>query len=160
MIDERRRLLLKCAMATGAVCVAAGAGIVSVPVLAAENKSQWPGDAFKQKNIDAATKALYGQTAVKSDKIEMNVPTIAENGAVVPVSVKTSLPDVTSIALMIEGNPYALAASFNIPQGTLPFVSNRFKMRKTSDVIALVMSGGKLYSTTKNVKVTIGGCGG
>lgn len=159
-MDEKRRLLLKCAMAAGAAGVAAGAGLISVPALAAAKPTEWPNDAFKQKNIDAATKALYGQTAVKSDKIEMNVPTIAENGAVVPVSVKTSLPDVTSIALMIEGNPYALAASFNIPQGTLPYVSNRFKMRKTSDVIALVVSGGKLYSTSKNVKVTIGGCGG
>ncbi|HET7633617.1 MAG TPA: thiosulfate oxidation carrier protein SoxY [Burkholderiales bacterium] len=160
MIDEKRRLLLKCTLATGAAGLAAGAGLISAPAFAATKPAQWPDDAFKQKNIDAATQALYGQTAVKSDKIEMNVPTIAENGAVVPVAVKTSLPDVTSIALMIEGNPYALAASFNIPQGTLPYVSNRFKMRKTSDVIALVMSGGKLYSTTKNVKVTIGGCGG
>ncbi|HEX5464282.1 MAG TPA: thiosulfate oxidation carrier protein SoxY [Burkholderiales bacterium] len=160
MIDEKRRLLLKCTLATGAAGLAVGAGLISVPAFAAAKPPQWPGDAFKQKNIDAAIKALYGQSAVKSDKIEMNVPTIAENGAVVPVSVKTSLPDVTSIALMIEGNPYALAASFTIPQGTLPYVSNRFKMRKTSDVIALVVSGGKLYSTSKNVKVTIGGCGG
>ncbi len=160
MIDEKRRLLLKCTLATGAAGLAAGAGLISVPAFAAAKPSPWPDDAFKQKDIDAATQALYGQSAVKSDKIEMNVPTIAENGAVVPVTVKTSLPEVTSIALMIAGNPYALAASFNIPQGTLPFVSNRFKMRKTSDVIALVVSGGKLYSTSKNVKVTIGGCGG
>lgn len=160
MIDEKRRLLLKYALGTGAVGLAAGAGLLSMPAWAAASPSQWPDDAFKQKDVKTAVEALYGQPAAESDKIRLRVPTIAQNGAVVPVTVETSLPEVSSISLMVAENPYALAASFKIPQGTLPFVSNRLKMAKTSDVIALVMSGDKLYRTSKNVKVTIGGCGG
>jgi sulfur-oxidizing protein SoxY len=90
----------------------------------------------------------------------MDAPEIAENGAVVPVSVTTSLPDVTSIAILVAENPNALAASYRIPAGTVPSVANRLKMAKTSNVIAVVEAGGKLYSASKEIKVTIGGCGG
>jgi sulfur-oxidizing protein SoxY len=79
---------------------------------------------------------------------------------VVPVSVSTSLPDVTSISFVVSENPNALAASYRIPEGTIPAVANRLKMAKTCDVIALVESGGKLCSATNEVKVTVGGCGG
>jgi sulfur-oxidizing protein SoxY len=70
------------------------------------------------------------------------------------------LPDVTSIAVMVTENPFPLAASYKIPPGTLGMVSNRLKMAKTSKVVALVESNGKIYSATKEVKVTVGGCGG
>jgi sulfur-oxidizing protein SoxY len=74
--------------------------------------------------------------------------------------VTTTLPNVTSIAFIVAENPSALAASYKIPEGTVPAVANRLKMAKTSNVIALVEAGGKLYSATKEVKVTVGGCGG
>jgi sulfur-oxidizing protein SoxY len=67
---------------------------------------------------------------------------------------------VTSISIFVAENPNALAASYKIPAGTLPSVANRLKMAKTTDVIAVVEAGGKLYSTSKEVKVTVGGCGG
>jgi sulfur-oxidizing protein SoxY len=130
-----------------------------VPALAAAN-DKYPEDAFKQKSDADAIKSLYGKTAEPSDKVKMDAPEIAENGAVVPISVSTSLSDVTSISILVAENPNALAASYFIPAGTVPSVANRLKMAKTTNVIAIVEAGGKLYSTTKEVKVTVGGCGG
>ena len=121
---------------------------------------KYPEDAFKQKNEADAIKALYGKTAEASDKVKLDAPEIAENGAVVPVSVTTTLADVTSIAFLVTENPVVLVASYKIPAGTMPSVGNRIKMAKTSNVIVVVEAGGKLYSTTKEVKVTVGGCGG
>lgn len=153
-----RRLILK-----GAVTVAlVGLGNIpfgSAPAFAAAN-DKYPEDAFKQKSDADAIKALYGKTAEKSDKVKLDAPEIAENGAVVPISVSSTLADVTSISILVAENPSALAASYKIPAGTVPTVANRLKMAKTTNVIAIVEAGGKLYSTSKEVKVTVGGCGG
>lgn len=153
-----RRLILK-----GAASVAlVGLGNLPfslAPAFAAAN-DKYPEDAFKQKSDADAIKALYGKTAEPSDKVKMDAPEIAENGAVVPISVSSTLPDVTSISILVAENPNALAASYRIPAGTLPSVANRLKMAKTTNVIAIVEAGGKLYSTSKEVKVTVGGCGG
>lgn len=152
-----RRLILKGA---GAVAlIGLGNAWPAMPLLAAAN-DKYPQDAFKQKSAADAIKALYGRDHEASDKIKLDTPEIAENGGVVPVSVTTSLPDVSSISFVVSENPNALAASYRIPEGTIPAVANRLKMAKTCDVIALVESGGKLYSATKEVKVTVGGCGG
>ena len=78
----------------------------------------------------------------------------------VPISVSSSLADVSSISILVSENPNALAASYKIPAGTVPSVANRLKMAKTTKVIAVVEAGGKLYSASKEVKVTVGGCGG
>jgi sulfur-oxidizing protein SoxY len=153
-----RRLILKGA---GAVALI-GLGQLPfslAPALAAAN-DKYPEDAFRQKSDADAIKALYGRTAEPSDKVKMDAPEIAENGAVVPISVSSTLPDVTSISILVAENPNALAASYQIPAGTLPSVANRLKMAKTTNVIAIVEAGGKLYSTSKEVKVTVGGCGG
>jgi sulfur-oxidizing protein SoxY len=129
------------------------------PAYAAAN-DKYPEDAFKAKSDTDAIKSLYGKTAEPSDKVKLDAPEIAENGAVVPISVSSSLADVTSISILVADNPNALAASYKIPAGTLPSVANRLKMAKTTNVIAIVEAGGKLYSATKEVKVTVGGCGG
>ena len=153
-----RRLILK---GVGAVALA-GLGVLSfgaMPAFAAAN-DKWPEEAFKQKGAADAIKALYGKTAEPSDKVKLDAPEIAENGAVVPISVTTTLADVTSISFLVADNPSALAASYIIPAGTLPSVANRIKMAKTSNVTAIIEAGGKLYSATKEVKVTVGGCGG
>jgi sulfur-oxidizing protein SoxY len=157
-VDETRRQILR---GTAVVALAGLAGIRFglVPALAAAN-DKYPDAAFKVKGADGAIQALYGRTAEKSDKVKMDAPEIAENGAVVPISVTTSLPEVTSISILVAENPNALAASYRIPAGTMPSVANRLKMAKTSNVIAIVEAGGKLYSASKEVKVTIGGCGG
>jgi sulfur-oxidizing protein SoxY len=153
-----RRLILK-----GAASVALiGLGNLPfslAPAFAAAN-DKYPEDAFKQKGDADAIKALYGKTAEPSDKVKMDAPEIAENGAVVPISVSSTLDNVTSISILVAENPNALAASYRIPEGTLPSVANRLKMAKTTNVIAIVEAGGKLYSTAKEVKVTVGGCGG
>ena len=153
-----RRLILK-----GASLVAlVGLGNLPfglTPALAAAN-DKWPENAFKQKNSDDAIKALYGKTAETSDKVRLDAPEIAENGAVVPISVTTTLADVTSIAFLVSENPNALIAQYKIPAGTVPSVANRIKMAKTSNVIVVVEAGGKVYSASKEVKVTVGGCGG
>jgi sulfur-oxidizing protein SoxY len=153
-----RRLILK-----GAVAVAlTGLGNIAFdlgPALAAAN-DRYPEDAFKQKSDADAIKSLYGKTAEPSDKVKLDAPEIAENGAVVPISASTVLTDVTSISFLVSENPNALAASYKILPGTVPSVANRIKMQKTSNVTAIVEAGGKLYSATKEVKVTVGGCGG
>src|ERR1700692_3602685 len=153
-----RRLILQGA----GVVVLVGLGNIGfglAPALAAAN-DKYPEDAFKAKSAADAIKALYGKTAEPSDKVKLDAPEIAENGAVVPISVTTDLADVTSISFLVTDNPNALAASYRIPAGTMPSVANRLKMAKTSNVIAIVEAGGKLYSATKEVKVTVGGCGG
>jgi sulfur-oxidizing protein SoxY len=153
-----RRLILQ-----GAASVALiGLGNIPfglAPVFAAAN-DKYPEDAFKQKSDAEAIKLLYGKTAEPSDKVKLDAPEIAENGAVVPVSVSTTLTEVTSIAFLVSENPNALIARYRIPAGTVPNVANRIKMAKTSNVTVLVEAGGKLYSATKEVKVTVGGCGG
>jgi sulfur-oxidizing protein SoxY len=152
-----RRLIIKGVSAVALV----GLGHATLgpwPALAANDK--YPEDAFKQKNAAEAIKALYGRDHEASDKVKLDAPEIAENGGVVPISVTTTLSDVTSISFVVSENPFALAASYKIPEGTVPAVANRLKMAKTSNVTALVEAGGKLYSATKEVKVTVGGCGG
>ena len=151
-----RRLILQ-----GAASVAlVGLGNLGlVPAFAAAN-DKYPEGAFKQKSEADAIKALYGKTAEASDKVKLDAPEIAENGAVVPIGVTTTLADVTSISFLVSENPNALVASYKIPAGTMPSVANRIKMAKTSNVIVVVEAGGKLYSATREVKVTVGGCGG
>jgi sulfur-oxidizing protein SoxY len=136
-----------------------GLGFGAMPALAAAN-DKYPEDAFRQKGDADAIKSLYGKTAEASDKVKLDAPEIAENGGVVPIAVATTLTDVTSIAFLASENPNALAAYYVIPEGTVPAVANRLKMAKTCNIIAIVESGGKLYSATKEVKVTVGGCGG
>jgi sulfur-oxidizing protein SoxY len=153
-----RRLVLQGA----GLAALAGAGDILfglAPALAAAD-DKYPEDAFKQKGEADAIKSLYGKTAEASDKVKLDAPEIAENGAVVPISVTTTLENVTSISFLVSENPNALAASYKIPAGTMPSVANRLKMAKTSNVIVIVEAGGKLYSATKEVKVTVGGCGG
>ncbi len=143
-----------------AAIVGAGLNALRAAAAFAADAAGWPADAFKQKSEADTLKALYGKAAEVSDKVKLDAPEIAENGAVVPISVSTTLPNVTSISIMVAENPNALAASYKIPEGTMPSVSNRLKMAKTSNVVAVVESGGKLYSASKEVKVTVGGCGG
>jgi len=153
----KRRVFLKGSLASGMVAVAVGAGILSPrQVLAA-----WPKDAFEAKNVnDAMNGLLNTDLAPASDAIQLEAPDIAENGAVVPVKVTVGMDNVESITIIAEKNQTPLIASFNLAGGTQGFISTRIKMGKTSNVIAVVKAGGKVYSARKEVKVTIGGCGG
>ncbi|CAN5212606.1 thiosulfate oxidation carrier protein SoxY [soil metagenome] len=121
---------------------------------------EWNKAAFDTKNLNDTVKALGGTFAPSSSEIFINAPDIAENGAVVPLSVSTMLPNVQQIAILVEKNPNALAANFGIPPGTEASISTRVKMAQTSNVHALVKSDGKWMVASKEIKVTLGGCGG
>jgi sulfur-oxidizing protein SoxY len=158
--DRTRRLILKGAVASGL----AGFGLAGyaglAPTQAAADAAKWPKDAFQQKSEADAIKSLYGKSAEVSDKVKLDAPEIAENGAVVPIAITSTLSDVTSIAILVSENPFPLAAAYKFSGGTSGMVANRLKMAKTSQVVAVVEAGGKLYSASKEVKVTVGGCGG
>ena len=152
-IDNKRRLLLRGTLGAGAL---AGAGLLAPrAVLAA-----WPKEAFTAKTVDEGMSALLQGKPTASGEVSIKAPDIAENGAVVPITVETTLADVESISVFIANNPSPLAASFVLGTGASAFAATRVKMGKTSDVIAVVKAGGALQSASKEVKVTIGGCGG
>ena len=153
----KRRTLLKGSLTAGVAAVAASAGLLTPQMVLAA----WPKAAFEAKSIDSATKALLGSSDLSaSSAIKIKAPAIAENGAVVNIAVNTTLKNVSSISILVEKNASPLTSSFNLSSVTLPFVKTRVKVAKTSSVIAVVKSGGKLYSAGREVKVTIGGCGG
>jgi sulfur-oxidizing protein SoxY len=153
----KRRIFLKGSLATGAVGIAVSTGLLTPGV----SLAAWSKDAFEATDVNAATAALYGSSSMDaSDKIKINAPDIAENGAVVPVTVSTSIDGVSSISIFADKNATPLTAEFLLGPSTEGFVSTRIKMGKTANVVAVVKAGDKLYSTSKEVKVTIGGCGG
>ena len=121
----------------------------------------WNKQAFEVKSLADAVKAMGGADPVESKDIQFaNTPDIAENGAVVPFTIISKIPRTDQIALLVEKNPNILAANFAIPEGTEPWINTRVKMGQTSNVIALVKADGKYYYASKEVKVTLGGCGG
>jgi sulfur-oxidizing protein SoxY len=153
----KRRTFIKGTLAGSAIGIAVGAGLLTPrAVLAA-----WPKQAFGAKSAADALSAVYGSSdAVASGEITIKAPDIAENGAVVPITVDTGLGGVRSISVIAEKNPVPLVATYELGPSTEGYVSMRIKMGKTSDVIAVVKADGKLYEARKAVKVTIGGCGG
>jgi len=145
-----RRSLLKAGLIVG--------GVMALPRLLF---AAWPEKAFASKKREEALMELYGSKDVStSDAVVLTAPDIAENGAVVPVSVSSSLEKVESIAIVVDNNPSPLTATFELGEGAVAEVSTRIKMGKTSNVLAVVKADGKLYGVEKEVKVTIGGCGG
>jgi sulfur-oxidizing protein SoxY len=131
--------------------------------LRAENAhaAGWNKAAFETSSMDATMKALGGSAPAQSKDITfVQTPDIAENGAVVPVGVTSNIPKTESIAILVEKNPNMLAAVFDVPAGTDPSVSTRIKMGQSSNVYALVKADGKFYVASKEIKVTLGGCGG
>lgn len=153
----KRRVFLKGSLATGAVGLAVSTGLLTPR----ETLAAWAKEAFEAKDVNSALTGLFGSTDLTgSDKIKIKAPDIAENGAVVPISVTADIDGAESISILAEKNASPLTSSYTLGAGTEAFVSTRIKMGKTSSVIAVVKAGGKLYSTGKEVKVTIGGCGG
>jgi sulfur-oxidizing protein SoxY len=153
-----RRTFLKGTVAGGVLTVAAAAGLLKpTRVLAAA----WPKNAFDAKSMNEALTGLFGSTATAaSTAITIKAPLQAENGAVVPITVTTTLPDAESIAILVEKNATPLICSVSLMNGAEGFFSARMKMGKTSDVQVVVKSGGKLHTASQQIKVTVGGCGG
>ena len=157
MTPINRRTFLHSTLAGSVLAVAASAGLLSpTRVLAAA----WPAGAFEAKSMDDALKGLFGTSAAAdSPAITIKAPTQAENAAVVPITVSTTLPNVEAIAILVSGNALPLVASVSL-SGADGYFRAHMKMGKTSDVKVVVKSGGKLHTATQQIKVTVGGCGG
>ena len=149
MMGQRRGLL------QGAGALLLAALLKPVAALAAWNKA-----AFSSKSSADALKSLGTPGAEASSGIVIEAPQIAENGAVVPVEITSNIPGTTSIAVLVDKNPYPLVGKFDFMDGALPYVKVNAKMGETSDVRVVATAGGKHYQATKEIKVTIGGCGG
>ena len=155
-MNHRRRKALQTGAGLGTLGALIAAGLISPGDALAQD---WK-VAFETRSLQDTLKALGGTTAAESKDITITAPDIAENGAVVPVAVASAIPKTESIAILIDKNPNLLAASFMIPAGTDPNVGTRVKMGQTSNVVALVKADGKYFMASKEVKVTLGGCGG
>ncbi|MDH5325728.1 MAG: thiosulfate oxidation carrier protein SoxY [Gammaproteobacteria bacterium] len=153
----KRRTFLKGTIAGSMVGTAIGAGLLTPRMVLAA----WPSASFKAKTVSEALSELHGTSDTKqSGDIKIKAPDIAENGAVVPITISTKMSNVEAITVLVEKNPQPLVCNFNLASNATGFASTRIKMGKTSPITAIVKSGGKLYSNSKTVKVTIGGCGG
>ena len=156
VLSRKRRAVLRSGGAL--VAALAAAGWLKPGGAAAQT---WNKDAFETHALGDARKALGALDAAQSSEVAfVQTPEIAENGAVVPIGVTSSIPRTDSIAILIEKNPNPLAAVFDIPSGTEPAISTRVKMAQTSNVYALVRADGKYFVASKEIKVTLGGCGG
>jgi len=141
----------------GALAAALAAGALSpLAALAAT----WNKGAFSSKSTGDALKSIGAEGPQASGDIVIEAPQIAENGAVVPIEIQSRIPNTTSIAVLVDKNPYPLVAKFDFMEGALPFVKVNAKMGETSDVRVVATAGGRHYVATKEIKVTIGGCGG
>jgi sulfur-oxidizing protein SoxY len=155
-MNAQRRQVLKGAGAAGAVSVAIAAGLMkSSAVFAAE----WNKSVFESKDLGGVMKAVGGAGAAAGD-IVVKAPDIAENGAVVPVEITSNIAGTESITIIGEKNTMPMLAQFDLSNGAQGFISTRIKMGSTANVRAVVKAGGKMYTAAKEVKVTIGGCGG
>ncbi|HKW37659.1 MAG TPA: thiosulfate oxidation carrier protein SoxY [Burkholderiales bacterium] len=157
-MDMKRRGILKAGGGTGVLALAAAAGLL--PTRSALAQQQWNKAAFATKTFADTLKALGGGGSTESPQIQITAPDIAENGAVVPITIESAIPGTQNIAILIEKNPNTLSAEFDIPEGTDPFITTRVKMAETSNIYALVRAGGKYHHAVKEIKVTLGGCGG
>jgi sulfur-oxidizing protein SoxY len=120
----------------------------------------WNKEAFGAKSAGDALKALGASGAAPSPELHIEAPQIAENGAVVPIEIQSNIAGTTSLVVLVEKNPFPLVSKFDFMEGALPFVKLNVKMGETSDVRVIAEAGGKHYVATKEIKVTIGGCGG
>jgi sulfur-oxidizing protein SoxY len=155
MHGDRREFL----QFAGVVSALAATGLLSAEQALAQ-QTAWNKAAFEAKNLADAVKALGGSGATESKDITITGPDIAENGAVVPVGVASKVPGTQAVYILVEKNPNMVAAGFTIPAGTEANVSTRIKMGQSSNIVGLVKANNQFYMASKEVKVTLGGCGG
>ena len=154
-MQQTRRSVMKAGGALGLLAVLGSTLLKPGRALAAWNKG-----AFEAKSAIDAMKALGMANAEDSKDIVIRAPDIAENGAVVPIDITSNIPGTTSISVFIEKNPFPYTGTFDFSQGAVPFVHLRAKLGESTPVRVVAAAGGKYYTTAKEVKVTIGGCGG
>lgn len=151
---QTRRQTLKHGLAVAGLL--AGTGLFPQYALANYNVA-----AFSAKNLNDVLKAMGGSAPTESKDVTITGPDIAENGAVVPLTVSTALPGVKHMLVLVEKNPAAMVAMYNVTPDIEPNFTTRAKMGQSSDVYAVaIMNDGKALYAKKEVKVTLGGCGG
>lgn len=152
-----RRKLVKTAAFVGTTASLVGTGVL----LPQRVLGAYATDAFAARDVEGAISGSLGSADYSpSDAIKLKAPDIAENGAVVPITVSSTMDNVSAISIVATSNPGPLTSTYMLSSSSVPFVSTRIRMAKTGDVIAVIKADGKLYSASKEVKVTIGGCGG
>lgn len=156
-MNTTRRTVLKGTAASGTLAGLIAAGLLRpTQVLAAD----WNKAAFEAKDMAGAMKGVGAASAADSKDIVLKAPDIAENGAVVPVEAISNIAGTTALSILVDKNPQPLSAHFTFANGALPEVSVRLKLGQTSIVKVVAQAGGKYYTVQKEVKVTVGGCGG
>jgi sulfur-oxidizing protein SoxY len=152
---KRRNFIKNSILFAGALAVAPSA------ILSNQAYAAWPKKSFDIKDLSDSVISVYGHNNLEeSSKVKLKAPAIAENGAIVPINVSTTLDNVESIMIFVENNPQPLSSGYQLTSLAEPSIGSRLKMGKTSNVMAAVKSGNKIYTSTQEVKVTIGGCGG
>ena len=136
-------------------------GVLALAMLAPVRAfAAWNAAAFDAKTLGDALKAINAGAAAANDGIVIDAPQIAENGAVVPIEVTSTIPNTRSLSVVVEKNPFPLASKFDFLPGAVPYVRVNVKMGESSFVRVVAEAGGKFFSASKEVKITIGGCGG
>jgi len=157
-MNKQRRSFLRNSMAGSLVAVSVASGLLTPSRVLA---GAWPQAAFDSKSVKDAMMGLLGtEKFEETSQIKLRTPDIAENGSVVPVTVKTKITGVESISVFALENARPLAISADMSAKARPVLATRIKLGKTSKVVALVRANGKLFGATKTIKVTLGGCGG
>jgi sulfur-oxidizing protein SoxY len=156
-MDEARRVVLRGAGATGMLAAALAAGLLKPERAIA---ASWNKAAFDSKSAVDALQNMGAANPQNTGDIVIEAPEIAENGAVVPIEISSKVPGTTSLSVLVEKNPQPLAGQFQFMAGALPFVKVNVKMGESSLVRVVAQAGGKYYTATKEIKVTLGGCGG
>ena len=152
-MTNRRAMLAASAQLAGLLATAG--------LLPAAAQAAWNQGAFEAKNMAELMKALGAGAPAASKDVTITGPDIAENGAVVPVGAASTLPGVKKLLLLVEKNPSMLAASFDVTDAIDANVNTRVKMGQSSNVFAVaMMNDGKVLYASKEIKVTLGGCGG
>lgn len=155
-MNRLRRTFIKGSMIAITAMATGMAGLLK-PVIAFAARNS---EAFAAETETDAIAAFFpGEEIVASDAIEINSHDVVENGAVVPVEIRTSLPDIKSITILVEKNPNPLIASFNLAPECSGTIATRIKVAEPSDIIAIARSGEKLFSKRRFVEVVAGGCG-
>jgi sulfur-oxidizing protein SoxY len=154
LMNTFRRSIIKLLLASSAVTTASLFGVRTAFA------AVWNKTGFESKSSSDALKTLGVSAPTASRDIQITAPEIAENGAQVPVTVTSKIPNTHSISIVVDKNPFPLSSTFEFSSGAESYVSTRLKMGQTSNVIAVIKADGKFYTATKEVKVTIGGCGG
>ena len=156
-MQQYRRKLLKAMGAAMPLMLVAGAGLLRAGHALA---AVWNKTGFEAKAAADALKSIGAAGAQPSKDITLAAPDIAENGAQVPVTITSRIPNTQSISIIVDKNPFPLNSSFEFANGAEAYVSTKLKMGQTSNIVAVVKADGKFFTATKEVKVTIGGCGG